>query len=174
MSLFQSNLRKQIRNLPKILNFVKIIHYFSKLFTGVLSGHAEGFKQVVQRLGRSARPRWTIDSLSSGGRATLEFLRYYVHDLLLTVSFSTSCWLLPKEGNQVRKRKENQQRKRKHFSTGDSTFHIVMTPQMIQYSYVILRDAIGASLLFSFVFRVFHFLSCFSSFSSRHLVFALK
>ena len=37
MSLFQSNLRKQIRNLPKLLNFVKIIHYYSKLFTGVLS-----------------------------------------------------------------------------------------------------------------------------------------
>ena len=35
--LFQSNLRKQIRNLPKIQNFVKIIHYFSKLFTGVLN-----------------------------------------------------------------------------------------------------------------------------------------
>ena len=31
------NLRKQIRNLPKILNFVKLIHYHSKLFTGVLS-----------------------------------------------------------------------------------------------------------------------------------------
>ena len=40
MSLFQSNLRKQIRNLPKILNFVKIIHYFSKRFTGVLRGQA--------------------------------------------------------------------------------------------------------------------------------------
>ena len=39
MSLFQSNLRKQIRNLPKILNFVKIIHYYSKLFTGVLRLH---------------------------------------------------------------------------------------------------------------------------------------
>ena len=37
MSLFQSNLRKQIRNLPKILNFVKIIHYFSKLFTSLLN-----------------------------------------------------------------------------------------------------------------------------------------
>ena len=36
--LFQSNLRKQIRNLPKILNFVKIIHYYSKLFTSPLSG----------------------------------------------------------------------------------------------------------------------------------------
>ena len=42
MSLFQSNLRKQIRNLPKILNFVKIIHYYSKLFTGVLNPQAEG------------------------------------------------------------------------------------------------------------------------------------
>ena len=36
MSLFQSNLRKQIRNLLKILNFVKIIHYYSKLFTSLL------------------------------------------------------------------------------------------------------------------------------------------
>ena len=39
MSLFQSNLRKQIRNLPKILNFarfVKKIHYYSKLFTSLL------------------------------------------------------------------------------------------------------------------------------------------
>ena len=34
--LFQSNLRKQIRKLPKILNFVKIIPYYSKFFTGVL------------------------------------------------------------------------------------------------------------------------------------------
>ena len=45
MSLFQSNVRKQIRNLPKILkhrrekilNFVKKIHYFSKLFTSLLT-----------------------------------------------------------------------------------------------------------------------------------------
>ena len=29
--------KKQIRNLPKILNFVKIIHYYSKLFTSLLS-----------------------------------------------------------------------------------------------------------------------------------------
>ena len=36
MSLFQSNLRKQIRNLPKILNFVKKNRYYSKLFTSVL------------------------------------------------------------------------------------------------------------------------------------------
>ena len=38
MSLFQSNLRKQIRKLPKILKFVRIIHYYSKLFSGVLNG----------------------------------------------------------------------------------------------------------------------------------------
>ena len=36
MSLFQSNLRKQIRNLPKILNFVKKIYYYSELFTSLL------------------------------------------------------------------------------------------------------------------------------------------
>ena len=40
MSLFQSNLRKQIRNLPKILNFVKKIHYYSELFTSLLSARA--------------------------------------------------------------------------------------------------------------------------------------
>ena len=37
MPLFQSNLRKQIRKLPKILQFVKIIHYYSELFTSLLS-----------------------------------------------------------------------------------------------------------------------------------------
>ena len=36
MPLFQSNLRKQIRNLPKIRNFVKKIHYYSELFTSLL------------------------------------------------------------------------------------------------------------------------------------------
>ena len=39
MSLFQSDLRKQIRNLPKILNFVKKIHYYCELFTSLLSPH---------------------------------------------------------------------------------------------------------------------------------------
>ena len=50
MSLFQSNFRKQIRNLPKILNFVKIIHYNSKLFTGVLNPVA-----AAAQLGASPR-----------------------------------------------------------------------------------------------------------------------
>ena len=42
MSLFQSNLRKQIRNLLKILNYVKKIHYYSKLFTSLLSADIRG------------------------------------------------------------------------------------------------------------------------------------
>ena len=44
LSLFQSNLRKQIRKLPTILKSVKIIHYYSLLFIRVLSGdgHREG------------------------------------------------------------------------------------------------------------------------------------
>ena len=37
MPLFQSNLRKQIRKLPKILKSVKIVHYNSLLFICVLS-----------------------------------------------------------------------------------------------------------------------------------------
>ena len=36
MPLFQSNLRKQIRKLPKFLQFVKIIHYYSELFISLL------------------------------------------------------------------------------------------------------------------------------------------
>ena len=39
MPLLQSNLRKQIRKLPKILQFVKIIHYCCELFTSLLSAH---------------------------------------------------------------------------------------------------------------------------------------
>ena len=39
MSLFQSNLRKRIRKLPKNLKFVKIIHYYLLLFIRVLTYH---------------------------------------------------------------------------------------------------------------------------------------
>ena len=51
MSLFQSNLRKQIRKLPKILKSVKIIQYYSILFMRVLN-HAEheGADEAVPRL----------------------------------------------------------------------------------------------------------------------------
>ena len=61
MSLFQSNLRKQIRNLPKILNFVKIIHYYSKLFTGVLRPQS-----LRHGWGLSDRA-WQIASLDAAG-----------------------------------------------------------------------------------------------------------
>merc|ERR1712118_325552 len=35
------------RNLPKILNFVKIIHYFLKLFTGVLTEETDSWSQPM-------------------------------------------------------------------------------------------------------------------------------
>ena len=58
MSLFQSNLRKQIRNLPKILNFVKIIHYFSKLFTGVLRLDVAELSPALVDKARGWRLEW--------------------------------------------------------------------------------------------------------------------
>ena len=65
MSLFQSNLRKQIRNLPKILNFVKKNHYYSELFTSLLSIFPPrcGARSRHGRRGRTARSR-----ASPGGR----------------------------------------------------------------------------------------------------------
>ena len=57
--LFQSNLRKQIRKLPKIVKFVRIIHYYSKLFTGVLRQRAlrlAGHRGRGGRVPRGARP----------------------------------------------------------------------------------------------------------------------
>ena len=51
--LFQSNLRKQIRKLPKFLKFVRIIHYYSKLFTGVLRKHTP-----PSELAREEAPRY--------------------------------------------------------------------------------------------------------------------
>ena len=67
MSLFQSNLLKQIRNLPKILNFVKIIHYHSKLFTGVLRGEARHVRQA--RLAGLSPARVGLRGARAGGRA---------------------------------------------------------------------------------------------------------
>ena len=63
MSLFQSNLRKQIRQLPKILksDSVKILHYHSLLFIRVLSafprstaGGAQGLKEALTILSGEA------------------------------------------------------------------------------------------------------------------------
>ena len=55
MSLFQSNLRKQIRNLPKILNFVKNFHYYSKLFTSLLS-HRRQSRALICSLRLRSQP----------------------------------------------------------------------------------------------------------------------
>ena len=55
MSLFQSNLRKQIRNLPKILNFVKKIHYYSELFTSLLKDETT-FLEILTRFKRAEPP----------------------------------------------------------------------------------------------------------------------
>ena len=47
--LFQSNLRKQIRKLPKFLKFVRIIHYYSTLFTGVLIRGTPNWSAATKR-----------------------------------------------------------------------------------------------------------------------------
>ena len=52
---FQSNLRKQIRKLPKILKLVKIIQYYSILFNRVLRFEALGVRAGI-------RPRWRRDA----------------------------------------------------------------------------------------------------------------
>jgi len=49
VSLFQSNLRKQIRNLPKILNFVKKFHYFCELFTSLLNQNTSDGCRTMSR-----------------------------------------------------------------------------------------------------------------------------
>ena len=69
MSLFQSKLRKQIRNLPKILNFVKIIRYYSKLFTGVLTSLPLSSPTLPCQTSQPRhRPAGRHDPAASGGR----------------------------------------------------------------------------------------------------------
>ena len=79
MSLFQSNLRKQIRNLPKILNFVKIIHYYSKLFTSLLRHPAgrQGGRQPggLRDRGRRLELR-ERDGAGHVGRAIVEIVQH--------------------------------------------------------------------------------------------------
>ena len=60
MSLFQSNFREQIRNLPKIENSEfcekKLkIHYYSKLFTSLLGLHHPRVAAHRSRAGRDGR-----------------------------------------------------------------------------------------------------------------------
>ena len=81
MSLFQSNLRKQIRKLPKILKSVKIIHYYSLLFIRVLSRHRRRITphplQAIVSLhaddggARGVRPRWELDHEDLGAQERL-------------------------------------------------------------------------------------------------------
>ena len=69
VSLFQSNLRKQIRKLPKILKSVKIIHYYSLFFIRVLiqvsSSSAE--EQARQETMLASEPpssqRWSAEHI---------------------------------------------------------------------------------------------------------------
>ena len=73
--VFQSNLRKQIRKLPKILKFVKIIQYYSILFNRVLTpasphpspahaGSADAGSASNRRIdGSTARPAATCRPL---------------------------------------------------------------------------------------------------------------
>ena len=69
VSLFQSNLRKQIRNLPKILNFVKKIHYYSELFTSLLTQTAKSCSKrcMSRRTGSAAKSKVDASKSSTSG-----------------------------------------------------------------------------------------------------------
>ena len=56
--------KKKIRKLPKILKFVRIIHYYSKLFTGVLGHRPLGHRQICLAVwpGRG----WTLSQRGIG------------------------------------------------------------------------------------------------------------
>ena len=76
MSLFQSNLRKQITNLPKILKFVKKIHSYSKLFTSLLNPDSTFLPPAAGEIGSALqasgrRPR-SAGRPKGGARVVLE------------------------------------------------------------------------------------------------------
>ena len=66
--LFQSNLRKQIRKLPKFLKFVRIIHYYSKLFTGVLNSQVPSTHPTPGHKHRCPRGPRTSTETGTGTR----------------------------------------------------------------------------------------------------------
>ena len=70
MSLLQSNLRKQIRKLPKILNFVKIIQYYSILFNRVLrpDRHAEKVPEALAGVAALVQQQEVREGAVAGGR----------------------------------------------------------------------------------------------------------
>ena len=74
MSLFQSNLRKQVRNLPKILNFVKKIHYFSKLFTSLPTRRFWNLYPQTFKIGRFNSVYKVWRSLDPAGEVEEHFL----------------------------------------------------------------------------------------------------
>ena len=83
MSLFQSNLRKQIRNLPKILNFVKKIHYYCELFTSLLT--------PPPRRARAQSKREKKQVPLSGRQEGLFLLRTALSRSLRSISISSRC-----------------------------------------------------------------------------------
>ena len=86
MSLFQSNLRKQIRNLPKILNFVKKIHYYSELFTSLLNSEAFSCARGSSSTTRSAGCSW-LRSLPRRWPAVPFISSAYFHLFIINIGF---------------------------------------------------------------------------------------
>ena len=59
-------MRKQIRNLPKILNFVKKIHYYSELFTSLLGRFTTRSRTSSPRASHTVRARGLAATLRPG------------------------------------------------------------------------------------------------------------
>ena len=68
------------QNLPKILNFVKIIHYYSKLFTGVLT-HATAEPCLAHRCAPREIPGRTQDEEREFGPLDLPARRPRAHQV---------------------------------------------------------------------------------------------
>ena len=74
MSLFQSNLRKQIRKLPKILKSVKIIQYYSISFNRVLIQIAAATAAIESKTERAGQTAVEIVNLKNDLEDTKEEL----------------------------------------------------------------------------------------------------
>ena len=93
MSLFQSNLRKQIRKLPKFLKFVKNIQYYSISFIRVPS-LAEDPQRLLQAADLLFAPRRPLLPRHAGvhahGLELLELVQRVLEDFLLGPKVSLS------------------------------------------------------------------------------------
>ena len=113
MSLFQSNLRKQIRKLPEILKSVKITHYYSLLFICVLRpelrrpcarrlrprrrGPRRRAPRPPRRWGRRGRPRpGHLGLPKARKRFAILRLMYKACALISSGIFSISNFKVPK------------------------------------------------------------------------------